>query len=61
MSIRTTMLCFVQALLITYAAFVFVSGQFNPLTWPDSARFTFVFTSLGIYVLNLVIKNDNSK
>jgi hypothetical protein len=55
------MLCFVQALLITYAGFVFVSGQFNPLTWPDSARFTFVFTSLGLYVLNLVIKNDNSK
>jgi hypothetical protein len=55
------MLCFAQALLITYAGFVFASWQWDPSTWPDSARFTFVFTSLGLYVLNLVIKNDNSK
>ena len=59
MSLRTTMLCFAQALLITYAAFVFVSGQFNPLTWPQDARFTFVITVAALYALNLVIKNDN--
>jgi hypothetical protein len=55
------MLCFVQALLITYAGFVFVSGQFNPLTWPESARFSFMLCVAALYVLNLVIKNDNSK
>ena len=59
MSLRTTMICFVQALLITYAGFVFVSGQFNPLTWPESARFSFVLCVAALYVLNLVIKNDN--
>jgi hypothetical protein len=55
------MLCFAQALLITYAAFVFVSGQFNPLTWPENARFSFVLCVAALYALNLVIKNDNSK
>jgi hypothetical protein len=61
MSLRTTMLCFAQALLITYAAFVFVSWQWDPSTWPDSARFTFVLCVAALYVLNLLIKNDNSK
>jgi hypothetical protein len=61
MSIRTTMICALQALILTYAGFGFASWQWDPSTWPESARFTFVFTSLGIYVLNLVIKNDNSK
>jgi hypothetical protein len=61
MSLRTTMLCFAQALLITYAGFVFVSGQFNPLTWPENARFSFMLCVAALYVLNLVIKNDNSK
>jgi hypothetical protein len=61
MSIRTTMLCFVQALLITYAGFVFVSWQFNPATWPESARFAFLLCVAALYALNLVIKNDNSK
>jgi hypothetical protein len=63
MSIRTTMLCFVQAMLITYAGFVFVSGQFNPLTWPENARFSFVLCVGAIYALNQLIKttiqNDN--
>jgi hypothetical protein len=53
------MLCFAQALLITYAGFVFVSGQFNPFTWPESARFSFMLCVVALYVLNLVIKNDN--
>jgi hypothetical protein len=61
MSIRTTMLCALQALILTYAAFVFVSGQFNPLTWPENARFSFVLCVAALFVLNLVIKNDNSK
>jgi hypothetical protein len=61
MSLRTAMLCFAQSLLITYAGFVFVSGQFNPLTWPEYARFSFVLFVAALYVLNLVIKNDNSK
>jgi hypothetical protein len=61
MSLRTTMLCLLESLLITYAGFVFVSWQFNPATWPQYARFTFVITVAGIYALNLVIKNDNSK
>jgi hypothetical protein len=55
------MLCFAQALLITYAGFVFVSGQFNPLTWPEYARFSFMLCLAALFVLNLVIKNDNSK
>jgi hypothetical protein len=55
------MLCFVQALILTYAGFVFASWQFNPATWPQDARFSFVITALALYVLNLVIKNDNSK
>ena len=59
MSLRTTLLCAIQALLLTYAGFVFASWQWNPSTWPESARFAFVVTALGLYVLNLVIKNDN--
>ena len=59
MSLRTTMTCAIQALLLTYAGFVFASWQWNPSTWPESARFAFVVTALGLYVLNLVIKNDN--
>jgi hypothetical protein len=61
MSIRTALLCLLQSLLITYAGFVFVSGQFNPLTWPESARFSFMLCVAALYALNLVIKNDNSK
>ena len=61
MSLRTTMLCALQALILTYAGFVFASWQFNPATWPQDARFSFVITALALYVLNLVIKNDNSK
>ena len=59
MSLRTTMTCAIQALLLTYAGFVFASWQWNPSTWPESARFAFVITAIGLYVLNLVIKNDN--
>jgi hypothetical protein len=59
MTIKTTMLCFVQALLITYSGFVFVSGQWDPSTWPESARFSFMLCVAALYVLNLVIKNDN--
>jgi hypothetical protein len=55
------MTCAIQALILTYAAFVFVSGQFNPLTWPENARFSFMLCVAALYVLNLVIKNDNSK
>ena len=61
MSIRTTMLCLLESLLITYAGFVFVSWQFNPATWPENARFSFMLCVAALYVLNLVIKNDNSK
>jgi hypothetical protein len=59
MSLRTTFTCAIQALLLTYAGFVFASCQWNPSTWPETARFYFVVTALGLYVLNLVIKNDN--
>jgi hypothetical protein len=59
MSTKTALLCLLESLLITYAGFVFVSGQFNPLTWPESARFSFMLCVAALYVLNLVIKNDN--
>jgi hypothetical protein len=53
------LICLLESLLITYAGFVFVSWQFNPATWPQDARFTFVITVAALYALNLVIKNDN--
>jgi hypothetical protein len=59
MSIKNALLCLLESLLITYAGFVFVSWQFNPATWPENARFTFVITVAALYALNLVIKNDN--
>jgi hypothetical protein len=59
MTLRTSLICAIQALLLTYAGFVFASWQWNPQTWPETARFAFVITALGLYVLNLVIKNDN--
>jgi hypothetical protein len=37
------------SLLTTYAAFVFVSWQFNPATWPQDARFAFLMCSVLIF------------
>ena len=61
MSTKQHLIAGLWALGLTYAGFVFVSGQFNPLTWPESARFSFMLCVAALYVLNLVIKNDNSK
>jgi hypothetical protein len=63
MTTKTALLCLLESLLITYAAFVFVSWQFNPATWPQDARFLFVLCVGAIYALNQLIKtmiqNDN--
>jgi len=39
------------SVLTTYAAFVFVSWQFNPATWPQDARFAFIICSLLIFTV----------
>lgn len=39
----------VVSVLTTYAAFVFVSWQFNPATWPQDARFAFILCSVLIF------------
>lgn len=59
MSTKQHLIAGLWALGLTYAGFVFASWQFNPATWPQDARFTFVITVAALYALNLVIKNDN--
>jgi hypothetical protein len=41
----------IVSVLTTYAAFVFVSWQFNPATWPQDARFAFIICSLLIFTV----------
>lgn len=41
---------------IPYAAFVFVSLQWNPTTWPTDARFCFVLLALVFYAYTLITK-----
>lgn len=54
MTLRTTMTCAIQALILTYAGFVFASWQWNPQTWPEDARFAFILCVAGLYVLNYI-------
>lgn len=41
---------------IPYAAFVFVSWQWNPATWPQDARFAFTILALTFYAYTLIFK-----
>lgn len=54
MSTKQHIIAGLWALGLTYAGFVFASWQFNPATWPDSARFAFILCVAGLYALNCV-------
>lgn len=58
MSTKQHLIAGLWALVLTYAGFVFASWQFNPATWPDSARFAFVLCVAALYVLNYVSAVD---
>ena len=47
----------IVSVLTTYAAFVFVSWQFNPATWPQDARFSFIICSVLIFAVTKFTDN----
>jgi|694.fasta_scaffold20151_6 hypothetical protein len=56
MSTRELIKLLLIVLGIPYAAFVFVSWQWNPATWPTDARFCFIITAFVFYAYTLITK-----